>query len=306
KRGFLAGLVAQAPGKSLREVEGLHVGESALLVFLQDDATAARHLRQFAGGKDDHLAILAHDGDMIALDRRAHRGLDALGEVQHLLAGARLRHDLTLRHDEAPAVIGGDDQLVAGPLDEQRDDVLVVAEVDHQADRFAVAATARQLVGAEGIEATVGAEYQQLVGSLGVQEEPRAVALLVLDLVALLHVTLEGTDPALVRADDGHGLALDHGLAGNDDSRWRIAQLGAPLAQRRLRAEALLEIGNLRRDSLPLPLLVLEQTLEVFLLGGELLALLLDLDLLKAAQGAQSHVQDGIRLEIAELPSLHH
>src|SRR6185312_1588487 len=43
ERGFRAGLVAEAPGEALRQIEGLHVGQAAILVFLQDDAAAARH-----------------------------------------------------------------------------------------------------------------------------------------------------------------------------------------------------------------------------------------------------------------------
>src|SRR5262249_9777030 len=164
--------------------EGLHIRQATVLVLLQYDAAAARHLRQFADREDDHLSVLAHDGDMVALDRHAHRGFNAFAYVQHLLAGAGLRHDLVLRHDEAAAIIGCDPQLAPGPAHEQRHDLLVVAEINHQADRLAVAAATRQLVGAKSVEPTVGAEDQKLVGGLGVQEEAAAVALLVLDVIA--------------------------------------------------------------------------------------------------------------------------
>jgi hypothetical protein len=83
----------------------VHVGETAILVLLQNHAAATGHFRQFAYWKNDHLAILADDGDVVALDGRAGLRLDALGQVEHLFATAGLRHDLFLRHDEAAAVI---------------------------------------------------------------------------------------------------------------------------------------------------------------------------------------------------------
>ena len=117
---------------------------------------------------------------------------------------------------------------------------------------------------------------------------------------------LGGADPALLGADDGHGLALDEILDGMCDLGRRVAEFGATAAELGLAAELAFRLLHLGRDRLPLQILVLQQRLQVLALGGELLVLAPDLELLEAAQGAQAHVQDRFGLRIRESESLDH
>ena len=65
-----------------------------------------------------------------------------------------------------------------GIVDEGGHDVLVVLHVDDDADRLAMAAAARQPVGADRVELAAGREDQHLVGRLRMEGELQAVALL--------------------------------------------------------------------------------------------------------------------------------
>ena len=65
-----------------------------------------------------------------------------------------------------------------GIVDKGGDDVLVVLHVDDDADRLAMAAPARQPVGADRVELAAGREDQHLVGGLRMEGEFEAVALL--------------------------------------------------------------------------------------------------------------------------------
>jgi hypothetical protein len=68
--------------------------------------------------------------------------------VHHLLALAGVGDHLGFRDDEAVADMRGDRSLRAG-RGRRQSTILVVLHVDHHADRLAMAAPARQLVGAE-------------------------------------------------------------------------------------------------------------------------------------------------------------
>ena len=65
----------------------------------------------------------------------------------------------------------GEQQLAARRVDEGRDDVLVILHVDDNADRLAMAAPARQPVGANRVELAAGGEHQHLVGGLRMEGE---------------------------------------------------------------------------------------------------------------------------------------
>ena len=184
--------------------------------------------------------------------------------------------------------------------------LLIVAELDHESERLAEAAPARQLVAAERVEAAVGREDEELVRGLGRDDEFAAIALLVLELRSVGEMALDTPDPALLRTDHRNGLALDIGLERHLLDRGRRADLGAPLAECRLRAELGLERAQLLADPLPALAFVLEQRLELGALGRERLVLLPDRDLLEPAQGAQAHVEDRLDLRLRELEAPHH
>src|SRR5437899_6369910 len=59
------------PGQAGLQRERLQVQHAAVLVFLQAHALAARHFRDFGEREDQHLAILADDGEMVAGGRNA-------------------------------------------------------------------------------------------------------------------------------------------------------------------------------------------------------------------------------------------
>src|SRR5262245_38342247 len=62
------------PGQTILAVEDADVGQTAVLVALQDHALAARHLVHLLEGKHQHLAVLADGGHHISLRRRGAAG----------------------------------------------------------------------------------------------------------------------------------------------------------------------------------------------------------------------------------------
>ena len=54
------------PATALLDGEGARVGNAAVLVFLQADALAARHFGNVGEREDQHLAVVADDGDVVA------------------------------------------------------------------------------------------------------------------------------------------------------------------------------------------------------------------------------------------------
>ena len=112
--------------------------------------------------------------------------------------------------------------------------------------------------------------------------------------------------PALLGHHDGDRLAHHHRLFDRGlVVLGRLGEIGAALAERRLLAELLAHLLDLRGDRLPLLLLGLEQLFERLLLGAKLLVLLADLHFLELAQIAQAHVEDGVGLHVGELERLH-
>ena len=158
--------------------EDAHVGDAAVLVFLQPDALAARHLRHLVEREEEELPVLAEGRHHVAARGDAEPHLLRRVDRHHLLALAGIGEDLGLRHDEAPPLGRGDEQLPLRIVDEDRDHVLGRVHVDHQPDRLAVAAAARQLVALERVEAPAGRGDEDLVGGLRRERElERVVAL---------------------------------------------------------------------------------------------------------------------------------
>ena len=87
--------------------------------------------------------------------------------------------------------------------------------------------------------------------------------------------------------------------------RGRIRESGAALAKRRFRPELVAHLADLLGDGLPLRFLRAQQILDRFFLRAQILVLLADLDLFQAAQIAQPHVEDGVRLDVGKLEGLH-
>src|SRR5262249_62244414 len=80
REGAPGGIV---PDEPLGALEGLEVGELAVLEALQPHAAAARHLRHLFEREDHHLAVLADRGGEIAIDPRERaRGSRRL-DVKH-------------------------------------------------------------------------------------------------------------------------------------------------------------------------------------------------------------------------------
>src|SRR5690349_20276768 len=240
---LVGGNHAIAPRQAVRQREGLRIRELVGLRLLQGDAAAAAHLRHLVDREDQQLAAFAQRRDRIGALWHDTEGLRLLlvGEVQYLLAVLGLGHDLVLGDDEAAAGIRRHQEPATALHHREIDDVLLVAELDHQADRLAMAARAGELVAAQGVEAAVGAEHQDLVDRLGVHGKARPVAFLVLELACRLVVemALGGADPAFLGQDHGHRFALDEILDRMFEFGGRIGKLGAAAAERGLAAELL-------------------------------------------------------------------
>ena len=169
-----------------------------------------------------------------------------------------------------------------------------------------MAAAARQLVAAEGIETAVGGENHQLVGGFRVEHELAPVAFLVFQLGGIGDVALVGPDPAFFRGDDGDRLLLDHRLQRHQHNRRRLADSGPPGAQGSLRRELFLGIGNFPGYRLPPAVLVANQAAQAFAFLGQFGVLVSDFLFLQLAELPQAHVQDRFGLDVGQLEGLHH
>ena len=89
--------------KASRQNKGGGIRQPTVLVFLQPHALALGHLGQFGQREHQHLAVIAHHGDMIALHLAADGGFDACAQRQHLLARTCLRQHLIRGDDKAVA-----------------------------------------------------------------------------------------------------------------------------------------------------------------------------------------------------------
>jgi len=68
--GEAARTLAGAAGEPLLQAEALRVGEAAVLVFPQDDAAAAHHLRHLREPEDESFGVLAEDREPTARSSR--------------------------------------------------------------------------------------------------------------------------------------------------------------------------------------------------------------------------------------------
>ena len=120
-------------------------------------------------------------------------------------------------------------------------------------------------------------------------------------------VAAQRADPALLRDHDGDRLALDQRLL---DRRLvvlrRLGEVGAALAERRLRPERLAHLLDLRRrSSSTAPSRSRAGSVSSFFSVRSVLVLGADLHFLELAQVAQPHVEDGVGLHVGELEGLH-
>ncbi len=93
----------------------------------------------WTSGEDEHLAVLADDGEMIALDRNDELGLVGMVTFITCLPLRVLATIIALGNDEAIAGRGKTMSLRAGSWHEGRQHVLVVLHIDHDAQGFSVA-----------------------------------------------------------------------------------------------------------------------------------------------------------------------
>ena len=114
-------------------------------------------------------------------------------------------------------------------------------------------------------------------------------------------LAFQRADPALLRHDDRHRLALDHRLGEvGDHDVGRGLETGAPLAELGVRAELLFDVADLDRDHLPLLPVAREQRLDRGLLFREVVLFLAQRHFLEAAQASQARVEDVDDLLVGE------
>src|SRR5690242_12093348 len=64
-------LIAQPPAEPIGQAKHLCIRQSTVAVALQDHAAAARHLGHLLERKDQQLAVVANDRNVVAVDRDA-------------------------------------------------------------------------------------------------------------------------------------------------------------------------------------------------------------------------------------------
>src|SRR3546814_2237373 len=70
------------PGQPLFAIEGLGIGQSAVLVLLQDHAPAPRHLRHLTQEDQQQLPVIPDDGNVVALDGPTDRGFPSRAGIK--------------------------------------------------------------------------------------------------------------------------------------------------------------------------------------------------------------------------------
>jgi hypothetical protein len=85
----------------------------------------------------------------------------------------------------------------------------------------------------------------------------------------------------------------------------RLGKIGAALAERCLLAERFAYFLDLAGDGFPLLLVGAKKLFDTRLLLAQRLVLVLDLHFLELAQIAQSHIEDGVGLDLGELEGFH-
>src|SRR3979409_2197720 len=115
-------------------------------------------------------------------------------------------------------------------------------------------------------------------------------------------MALQRTHPALVGNDHGDRLALDKSFLDRGEIVLRrVGELGAALAERRLRPKNVADLADLLTDLGPLLALGAEQRLDALQLAAQVLVLGADLEFLELAQRPQPHIEDGVGLDLREL-----
>ena len=104
-------------------------------------------------------------------------------------------------------------------------------------------------------------------------------------------MALQRAHPALVGNHHRDRLALDEGFLDRGEIvLGRVGELGAALAERRLRPEDVAHLADLLADLGPLLGLGAEQRLDALQLAAKVLVLGADLDFLELAQGLRSRM----------------
>src|SRR4030088_1479219 len=163
------------PRQPLLHLEGLDVGQPAILVALQPHAASPRHLRHLFERENQHLAIVADGGDQLALHHPDGARLVRHRHIDQLLALAGVGEAFVLRHDKAATFGARDQELATALMTEYGDDVRLLLHIDEETDRFAVPAAAGKLRRVERVKAPIGGKYQTFRGSLSGEGELRPV-----------------------------------------------------------------------------------------------------------------------------------
>ena len=152
---------------------------------MQDHALASGQDRNIFQREHEQVTVLSNNGDAVAGRRYADGGADATGRQHDLAAGTGLGDHICCRDPKPASIVRCKQEMLVRHMHGQCHDILVVGKIDHQAQGFAMTAPARQLVCLQGKEAAIGREDQNAISCLGLNQKPRTVA--VLELQVLYH-----------------------------------------------------------------------------------------------------------------------
>ncbi len=168
------------PGQAVCHFETAGIERTAILVFLQANALAPCHFRQLIERENQQFAVLANDCQavMAFADARAKQRLVRQLDIHHLFALAGIGDDLALGNRETITDPRYQQQSALGIMLEGRDDIGVIVHFNDHANRFAMAATAGQLVAANREELAIGGEQDDLVMAVRREGDFQLVAFL--------------------------------------------------------------------------------------------------------------------------------
>src|SRR5690606_37215872 len=137
-------------------------------------------------------------------------------------------------------------------MDKGCENVLIILHVDYDADRLAMAAATRQLVGTQGINLAAGRDEQELVRRLRRKGKLQGIAFLEGQSGGVGNMAPKSAYPALLRDNNGDRLLLDHRLLDSIEIGFRsFSELRAALAQFGRLGKLLLDLLDLPGNRLP-------------------------------------------------------
>ena len=226
-------------------------------------------------------------------------------QIQDDSAVAGLCNQVVFLDRKAFAAFGYNQAFPPRLIHEHANNIVFFGQIDGQAQRLAEPATARQFVRQQRVETPVRRKQQNFVRRLNMQPEFQFVAVLEFDVVVQSDMPFDGAYPAFFGQNNGNRFFFDHGFDGDFDFLDRARNQSAAFAQSRRLTEFLFHYGDFGGNGFPAQSFVNQQSLQSRFFLRQSGVFVLDLHFFQFAQGTQTHIQNGIRLNFRQVKRFH-